>query len=118
VDPDVMEGGRRFIGNLMKTVGAAAGGTVPDGKDKAVAANGIDLYVTPKSITDDSSSIGKMFSWGSAQATNTVRIRPSDSGNSIKERRSPPMSIKSSSSELGVGADTAKKESYRDLLSD
>jgi hypothetical protein len=46
VDPDVMEGGRRFIGNLMKTVGAAAGGTVPDGKDKAVAANGIDLYVT------------------------------------------------------------------------
>jgi hypothetical protein len=45
VDPDVMEGGRRFIGNLMKTVGAAAGGTVPDGKDKAVAANGIDMYV-------------------------------------------------------------------------
>jgi hypothetical protein len=45
VDPDVMEGGRRFIGNLMKTVGAAAGGTVPDGKDKAVVANGIDLYV-------------------------------------------------------------------------
>jgi hypothetical protein len=48
VDPDVMEGGRRFIGNLMKTVGAAAGGTVPDGKDKAVAANGIDLYVVSK----------------------------------------------------------------------
>lgn len=41
VDPEVMEGGRRFIGNLMKTVGAAAGGTVPD--PKAVAGNGIDL---------------------------------------------------------------------------
>jgi hypothetical protein len=41
-----MEGGRRFIGNLMKTVGAAAGGTVPDGKDsKAGPVNGIDLYV-------------------------------------------------------------------------
>lgn len=51
VDPDVMEGGRRFIGNFMKTVGAAAGGTVPGGKDKdkAVAANGIDLYVFPPS---------------------------------------------------------------------
>lgn len=48
VDPDVMEGGRRFIGNLMKTVGAAAGGTVPDNNnsnDKAAAVNGIDLYV-------------------------------------------------------------------------
>jgi len=45
VDPDVMEGGRRFIGNLMKTVGAAAGGTVPDSKDKAPSTNGIDLYV-------------------------------------------------------------------------
>jgi hypothetical protein len=96
VDPDVMEGGRRFIGNLMKTVGAAAGGTVPDGKDKAVAANGIDLYVTCNGRADDRSSIGKMFSWGSTQPTNTVRIRPSDSGNSIKERRSPPMSTKSS----------------------
>ena len=40
-----MEGGRRFIGNLMKTVGAAAGGTVPDSKDKAPSTNGIDLYV-------------------------------------------------------------------------
>jgi hypothetical protein len=67
---------------------------------------------------DDRSSIGKMFSWGSAQPTNTVRIRPSDSGNSIKERRSPPMSTKSSSSELGVGPDKVKKESYRDLLSE
>ena len=48
VDPDVMEGGRRFLGNLMKTVGAAAGGTTPEtGKeDKAVPASagtGIDL---------------------------------------------------------------------------
>lgn len=118
VDPDVMEGGRRFIGNLMKTVGAAAGGTVPDGKDKAVAANGIDLYVTCNGRADDRSSIGKMFSWGSAQPTNTVRIRPSDSGNSIKERRPPPTSTKSSSSELGVGADRIEKETYRDLLSD
>lgn len=29
VDPSVVEGGRRFIGNLMRTVGAAAGGSVP-----------------------------------------------------------------------------------------
>jgi hypothetical protein len=48
VDPDVMEGGRRFLGNLMKTVGAAAGGTTPEtGKDdKAAQAGtgaGIDL---------------------------------------------------------------------------
>jgi hypothetical protein len=53
VDPDVMEGGRRFIGNLMKTVGAAAGGTVPvpgpgessasEKKDSTVAAAGLDL---------------------------------------------------------------------------
>jgi len=104
----------------MKTAGAAAGGTVPDGKDKdrAVAANGIDLYVNSYDRADSRSSIGKMFSWGSAQPTNTVRIRPSDSGNSIKERRSPPVSTKSSSSESGVGADRAKKDSFRDLLSD
>ena len=48
VDPDVMEGGRRFLGNLMKTVGAAAGGTTPEtgNEDKAVSAStgaGIDL---------------------------------------------------------------------------
>ena len=102
----------------MKTVGAAAGGTVPDGKDKAGPVNGIDLYVHFRSCADCRSSIGKMFSWGSIQPTNTVRIRPSDSGNSIKERRSPPMSTKSSTTELGVGADKPKKESYRDLLSD
>lgn len=104
----------------MKTVGAAAGGTVPDGKDKnkAVAANGIDLYVHFRSRANCRSSIGKMFSWGSAQPTNTVRIRPSDSGSSIKERRSSPVSTKSSTSELDMGADRPKKESYRDLLSD
>ena len=104
----------------MKTVGAAAGGTVPDGKDKdrAVAANGIDLYVISNDRADGRSSIGKMFSWGSAQPTNTVRIRPSDSGNSIKERRSSPVSSKSSTSELDVGTDRPKKEPYRDLLSD
>ena len=48
VDPDVMEGGRRFLGNLMKTVGAAAGGTTPETtkEDKAEPAStgaGIDL---------------------------------------------------------------------------
>jgi len=104
----------------MKTVGAAAGGTVPDGrdKDKGVAANGIDLYVISYDRANSRSSIGKMVSWGSAQPTNTVRIRPSDSGSIIKERRSPPVSAKSSSSESGVGGDRAKKESYRDLLSD
>ena len=102
----------------MKTVGAAAGGTVPDGKDKTGPVNGIDLYVHLKIRADCRSSIGKMFSWGSSQPTNTVRIRPSDSGNSIKERRSPPMSTKSSTTELGGVGGGAKKESYRDLLSD
>lgn len=52
VDPSVVEGGRRFIGNLMRTVGAAAGGTVPaasvggeqDGKDASThGAGGMDL---------------------------------------------------------------------------
>jgi hypothetical protein len=45
VDPEIMEGGKRFIGNLMRTVGAAAGGTVPDkeGEVKQPASGGIDL---------------------------------------------------------------------------
>lgn len=34
VDPSVVEGGKRFIGNLMRTVGAAAGGTVPSGQNE------------------------------------------------------------------------------------
>jgi hypothetical protein len=57
VDPDLLEGGRRFIGDLMRTVGAAAGGNVPD-KDKETrqgsevkqASGGIDLYVSSLSI--------------------------------------------------------------------
>lgn len=61
-----------------------------------------------------------MFSWGSSQPShsNTVRIRPSDSGNSIKDRRSPPTSNMSSTSDLVAGLDKGKKESFRDLLSD
>jgi hypothetical protein len=121
VDPDVMEGGRRFIGNLMKTVGAAAGGTVPDnGKDKLGAANGIDLYVcipVIKDYADYRSSLGKMFSWGSSQPSSTVRIRPSESGGSIKERRTPPPNT-NSPTESAAASDKIRKESFRDLLSD
>ena len=44
VDPSVVEGGKRFIGNLMRTVGAAAGGNVPDDKEgKETGIGGMDM---------------------------------------------------------------------------
>jgi len=38
ISPETIEGGKRFWGQLVKTVSAAAGGTVPD-----VGGTGVDL---------------------------------------------------------------------------
>lgn len=45
VDPSVVEGGKRFIGNLMRTVGAAAGGNVPEdnGNKESTGIAGMDM---------------------------------------------------------------------------
>lgn len=45
VDPSVVEGGKRFIGNLMRTVGAAAGGNVPEdnGVKENAGIGGMDM---------------------------------------------------------------------------